>query len=308
MNNEPKRDDLATNDDHFRPETFVIINCILNAPLMLISIIGNALVLAAIIRTPSIRSTSVMMLCSLAVSDLLVGFIAQPLFIADELIRVNHVLYRASAMIGFAICGASLATMTMISIDRFLALRHHMRYASLVTKSRVTYIIVLIWFLNFIYPVFHIWDKLAFHFMSAIVTGICLIISAFCYIRIYRIVRQHHVQIHALQQAVQCGFAGNNTGVMRLKRSAVNTFVFYIFMVACYFPSYVLLTLFGLGYKEWATEWTISTTLSFMNSSINPILYCWRLRELRMAVLKTARKMLCTQTDQDWKRKQLCTC
>ncbi|XP_078345578.1 melanocyte-stimulating hormone receptor-like [Oculina patagonica] len=300
MNNEPKRDDLATKGDHFRPETFVIINCILNVPLMLISIIGNALVLAAIIRTPSIRSTSVMMLCSLAVSDLLVGFIAQPLFIADELIKVNHVLYRASAMIGFAICGVSLATMTVISIDRFLALRHHMRYATLVTKSRVIYTIVMIWFVNFICPVFHIWDKLAFHFMSAIVTGICLTISAFCYIRIYLIVRQHQFQIHALQQAVQCGFAGNNgTRMLRLKRSAVNTFVFYIFMVGCYFPSYVLLTLFGLGYKEWATEWTISTTILFMNSSINPILFCWRLRELRMAVLKTARKMLCTQTDQD---------
>ena len=40
------------------------------------SILGNALVLAAIIRTPSIRSTHMIMLCSLAVSDFLVGLFA----------------------------------------------------------------------------------------------------------------------------------------------------------------------------------------------------------------------------------------
>ena len=299
MKNESDGDDLAMNYDHFQPETFVIVNCILNVPLMLISILGNTLVLAAIIRTPSIRSPSVMMLCSLAVSDLLVGVIAQPLFIADELIKVNHVLYRVSAMIGFAVCGVSLATMTMISIDRFLALRYHMRYATVVTKSRVLYITVTIWFMNFVGSGFHLWDKLVYHLISALFTGICLIISAFCYIRIYLIVLQHHVQIHALQQAVQCCFARNNTSMMRLKRSAMNTFVFFIFMAVCYFPSYVLLTLFGLGYKDWATEWTISSTIAFLNSSINPFLYCWRLRELRMAVVKTARKMLCGQIDQN---------
>ena len=54
---------------------------------MLISILGNALVLAAIIRTPSIRSTHMIMLCSLAVSDFLVGLIAQPVFIAKELTK-----------------------------------------------------------------------------------------------------------------------------------------------------------------------------------------------------------------------------
>ena len=68
----------SDNEDNSTPETIIIINCVLNAPLMLISILGNALVLAAIIRTPSIRSTPHMiMLCSLAVSDFLVGLIGQ---------------------------------------------------------------------------------------------------------------------------------------------------------------------------------------------------------------------------------------
>ena len=88
------------NENHFTPQTIIIINCVLNAPLMLISILGNALVLAAIMRTPSIRSTSHMiMLCSLAVSDFLVGLIAQPTSVAEQLTS-DHYLGEVSAIIG----------------------------------------------------------------------------------------------------------------------------------------------------------------------------------------------------------------
>ena len=51
--------------------------------------------------------------------------------------------------------------------------------------------------------------------------------------------------------------------------------------------------------KDWPTEWSFATTLVFSNSSINPFLYCWRLRELRAAVVKTARQMLCQQTEEN---------
>ena len=293
MDNKSSRDFLADKDK------FVIINCGLNVPLMLTCILGNTLVLTAIIRTPSIRSPSMIMLCSLAVSDLLVGFIAQPLFIADELIKKNLVLYRESAMIGFSVCGVSLASITLISIDRFLAVRYHMRYATLVRQSRAISIIVIIWLCTFVCSGFHIWNKFLHHLLSAIYIAICLIISTFCYIRIYLTVRHHRSQIQAQQQAVQYRYAANNTSMMRLKRSAVNTFLFYIFMIACYFPAYVLLMIFGLGYIEWAAELAIAPTEVFLNSSINPILYCWRLRELRIAVVKTVKRVLRAQTDQD---------
>ena len=141
MNNTDKHNNGSAhhhsdNEDSSTPGTIVIINCVLNAPLMLISILGNALVLAAIIRTPSIRSTSMIMLCSLAVSDLLVGLIAQPIFIALKVTKDRSV-YHVWSMIGPALCGASLLTITAITVDRFLALHYHMRYTTLVTKSRV---------------------------------------------------------------------------------------------------------------------------------------------------------------------------
>ena len=65
--------------------TIVLVNCALNAPLILLSIAGNVLVLVALSKTSYVDSTSIIMLASLAFSDLLVGLLAQPLFIADEL-------------------------------------------------------------------------------------------------------------------------------------------------------------------------------------------------------------------------------
>ena len=90
--NNGSADHHSDNENNSNPETIIIINCVLNAPLILISILSNALVLAAIIKTPSIRSTPHMiMLCSLAVSDLLVGLIAQPIFVAHQLTGDHYV-------------------------------------------------------------------------------------------------------------------------------------------------------------------------------------------------------------------------
>ena len=54
-------DNERNSSDHSRVETIVIINSVLNVPLILVSIVGNALVLLAIFRTPSIHSTSMIM-------------------------------------------------------------------------------------------------------------------------------------------------------------------------------------------------------------------------------------------------------
>lgn len=279
-------------------ETIVIINCVLNAPLMLISILGNALVLTAVRRTPSIHSPSMTFLYSLAVSDLLVGMIVQPLYIANTLTNIR-VLKLLTGMMAFFVCGVSLDTITAISVDRLIALLFHLRYATLVTKSRVRYTILVIWLTKAISSAFYLWKRRECHLLSAVTTVICLLISTFSYIKIFLIVRHHQSQIHVQQQTLQTITSeGRNVNMARLKRSAINTFVFYIFLIICYFPMYILSTLHGISYMNWITEWDFAHTAVFMNSSINPILYCWRLRELRTAVAKTLRETFYTQTEQ----------
>lgn len=281
-------------------ETSVVVICVLNAPLMLTSTAGNILVLTAIKKTPSIRSSSITMLCSLAVSDLLVGFIVQPFFLASLLTRV-FLIERISKIMAFCLCGVSLCTMTAISIDRFLALQYPMRYQATITAHQraLNTLIVIIWLHNFVFSGFYVWNWPLYFIMIA--TGVCLfiLVSAFCYIRIYRIVRRHQIQIQVQQQAAQQNTTeGDNSNMVRMKRSALNTFIFYIAMVLCYFPIIISLCVASITSKDLPEVWHLADTVVFLNSSVNPLLYCWRLGEIRKAVLKIFRQMSRRQADQ----------
>jgi len=286
------------NEDNSTPETTIIINCVLNAPLMLISILGNALVLAAIIRTPSIRSPHMIMLCSLAVSDLLVGLIAQPIYTANELTEDGsiHLVWKITVS---SLSVVSLIAITAITVDRFLALHYHMRYPTLVTESRVEYTIIIIWLFSFLLSCLNFWNTSAQHLSMGFVILICLIISTLSYMRIFQIARRHQLQIDAQQQAVQSLDTENNLSIARKKveKGARNTFVFFIALIVCYLPLYIVLTVNAISQWNFQIEWDFASTLTFLNSSINPFLYCWRVRELRTAVLKTARQMLRKQTE-----------
>ena len=238
------------------------------------------------------------MLCSLAVSGFLVGLIAQPTSVAEQLTG-DHYVGEVSGIIGPFLCVVSLMTVTAFTVDRFLALHYHMRYASLVTESRVRYTLTFIWLINFLLSGLSLLYPRVHSFVVATVTIICLLICMASYIRIYCFIRRHQLQIHAQRQAVQSADTGNSLNITRLKRSAMNTFVFFIVLIICYFPVCVLVTLTELSIKDRASLLEFAITAVYMNSSINPFLYCWRLSELHTAVVKTARQMLCKQIEEN---------
>ena len=283
-------------ENQYYPEMITIINCALNIPLMLMSIIENSLVLAAILTNPSLHSPSTVFLCCLAVSDLLAGFVAQPVYIATEL-NPTPSLYHAMFTLTALACGASLCTMAAISVDRYMALRYHMRYPFLMTTKRAIYTLAAAWLAIFFVSCLSFWNKNLYFFAIAFGVAICIAISSFAYIKIYCIVRQHRLQIKSHLQAVHNLNAGNNLNMLRLKKSAFNTFIYYICMILCYSPLFTSMIILAVQNGHDTKAWNFADTVSFMNSSINPILYCWRFRELRKAVLKTLRKMSCKQTE-----------
>ena len=205
-------------------ETVVIVNCILNAPVMLLSIIGNALVLVTILRTPSLRSPSVIFLCNLAVSDLLVGLVVQPVYVAAEIARTVRALLQAANTMGFAGFGVSLTTMTAITVDRFLALHYHLQYPNLMTTSRAIYTIVTIWCIITLFSFSILWSPSIFYFLAAFGITICLLVCLVCFIKIHRIVRRHQLQIHVQQQAVDNLTDTNNNHIRQSTRSANRNF------------------------------------------------------------------------------------
>ena len=280
-------------------ETVVIANCILNAPVMLLSIIGNTLLLVAILRTPSIRSPSVIFLCNLAVSDLLVGLVVEPAYIAEQIVRTVTVPQKAVKTMGFAGCSVSLWTITAITVDRFLALHYHLQYPNLMTTSRAIYTIITIWCIITLFTFSFIWSPSIYHYyVSAFGITISLLVNLVCFIKIHRIVRRHQLQIRVQQQAVENSTDTNNHRIQQSTRNAKNIFIYFLAMILCYSPFSIVVIISGFTSVDLKVILTFSFTVVLMNSSINPFLYCWRMTELRSAVFKTARLFSCRETDE----------
>ena len=271
----------------------VTVNCMINVPLMLLSIAGNVIVLATVFKTPSLHSPSYLLLSGLAVSDLGVGLLVQPFYIAEKLSSTEFLRNLMTTM-GFAFCGVSFGTMALISVDRYLALLYHLEYRSRVTTYRVVITMSFIWFLHFIL-LNRFWVPPKYIYIGFALLVIYITVATVSYLQIYRIVRRHQLQTQNQNQAVL-----SQSNSLSQKRSATNTLVFYVSAVICYFPWCVYRIAHGdIFVANINTAWIFTTSLVFANSAINPFLYGWRLRELRNEVKKTMKKTLrISQTEQ----------
>lgn len=176
-----------------------------------------------------------------------------------------------------------------------------MTYNTLVTTTRVQLFLMIIWFIHLLplSTVVGFWDVPALFTAGRILICVYTIASTISYIGIYRIVRRHQLQILAQKQAAALSNAetANNMAFVSLSKTAVNTFVFYICTIFCYLPWFIYRIVYSdVFFTNPNTAWVFTATLLFSNSSINPFLYCWRLRELRAAVKKTLKKMSCRQS------------
>ena len=272
---------------------WLIITCAINVPSMLVAIVGNSLVLAAILSAPSLRSPAILLLCNLAVSDLLVGLVIQPLFIAHSFNLTTRLLTSIWLIMSYSACGISLCTMTAIAVDRFLALHYHLRYSTMVTSFRIKTILTALWLKSVIFSGIYFWSVRIFFLYITIFVCLCLIISVFCYVRIFKIVRHQQKKIQCQHQAVNLPQGSTISNLLQLKKSAINSFLFFIVMVLFYTPVSTYLSLIYATKDGSHRGWNVAITLVFINSSLNPFLYCWRMGDLRAAVMKTVRKLFC---------------
>ena len=290
------------------PEKLIIANCVFNFVFLAIAILGNTLVISVVWKSPSLRSPSIVLLCGLATTDLAVGLVVQSLFLAMELMlflsnseNYNCTLEKTFTIASYTVCGASLLTVTAISLDRLLAIHYHMRYASIVTIPRVIYAITLNWLISGFMASVLLWGSNEI-FLVVMTSGvaICLYLSTCAHVKIYLVVRGHQQQIQAQAEAVQ---GGNGLNMARFKKSAANAFLVHYFLLLCYTPLFITMSLTSrfennTDFASWNTNhspkaWKITTTIVLMNSSLNPLIYCWRLREMRLAVKRTLKEILC---------------
>ena len=117
----------------------------LNIFLSITATLGNALILVALRNVSSVHPPTKLLLRCLAVTNLCVGLITQPLIVGMMLnavtkINMNILFYLYSVMIAsdiMTLSGVSIFTLTALSVDRLFALLLGLRYRQVVTLRRV---------------------------------------------------------------------------------------------------------------------------------------------------------------------------
>lgn len=282
-----------------------LINAAFNLPFCLIASIGNFLILVAFARTPSLLSPSNVFLISLAISDLCVALIAQPVYMAWKLHQhMNQTptmvgfLGKASMFVSSLLCAVSFMIVSCLIVDRYLAVFLHLRYHALVTVHRVSHsIVLLICFPCLIASSLGAWQPGYFELIAAPSSFLCLLINAVLYFKIYRVVRRHQLQVWNRLTAFH-NVSPRNITTFGFRRSFVNIFYVYVVCLVCYVPYMITAINFSVqgGMDAPITAkfaFEVSWTIAFMNSSLNPLLFSWRLKNVRAAVKSTLKELLC---------------
>ena len=131
----------------------------------------------------------------------------------------------------------------------------------------------------------------------AVVMLISLLVSAISYAKIYFRLRHQllHVQdhVHQRQQLPPNGVVPTALNVARYKKTVSAITWVQLGLFACYSPFCATLVLPHLFEFLDANVLPFFLCLLFLNSSLNPILYCWKIREVKQAVKDTIRQLNC---------------
>ena len=190
-------------------------------------------------------------------------------------------------MAGHVLCSVSLLTLTTIAVERLLALRLGLRYAQVVTLKRTCIILSIFWGVSVVASTMYFVEYLVTLRFGQIGALICLIISVLSNGKIFLTLRRN--QHNRVQNHTHHGQLSQTHQFSAVKyRKAVNSaFWLQVRLVVCYLPYGIMVIIMdALGELYPVTYIARQNALSliFLNSSLNPFLYCWRIKEVRTSV------------------------
>lgn len=287
------------------PLALYMFDVAVNAVFSVLTIIGNSLIMVALRKIPLTQVHTVFkaFVFNLALADLGVGVIVQPLYISAVLTAMSG-YKNASRILGalfylgnWYLPNLSLVFLTAIAVDRFLALYLRLRYRNLVTLKKVTILLVFLWFSTFATTLVIIYDSRIFNISANVFLAGFLSLTTFCYLKIYLILKRHDKSVREQTplESVQTAFqreqpsSAKRFNLLRYRRTVWNMLYVYAALILCYLPLFCVLIVVHVREVDRTTKIFrfLGATLIFINSSLNPVLYCWKIREIRRVVLRT---------------------
>ena len=282
--------------------SWYVVTCVFNVFLSYTAIMFNIVTIQAIRKTLPSSKPLKLLLLSLAVSDLGVGLTAQPLFVTVRIMElkqsdnsrtycVTHIAFLVSLNL-FAF--ASFFLVVVLITDRFLAIRLCLRYQEVVTHKHVVAVVISIWVFSAILSLIRLWSPvniiyIVFGILNFLFASTVTLLSFKTYSTARGQINQIQVMELAVQQVAQNGQMAN---AERLRKFAVAAIYVCLVFLVCYLPNICILWTIAITSEPVNHVVQLYTlTLVFLNSSLNPLIYCWKMKHIRHTALNILRNV-----------------
>ena len=260
---------------------------VINTPFAIFAVLSNLLIVITIGKSQELRVPANILLGSLAVTDLLVGLITQPLFIIWRLMlhypsticnsEVVHSLYECFLHL---CAGGSFLSLAYLSTDRFLAVSKPLHYRASVTTTQTARNMVILWLAWICIVVLRYSgiDEETNQTITSVIAGTLVIYLVAAQIALIVSVKRN--SIHDLLSE------GNATVIASKREARIALTIVYIFLALLVFllPAVVVQIVLGFtSSNKSKTELNLAISALLINSSVNPLIYFWRGRDLRKA-------------------------
>ncbi|XP_064157800.1 trace amine-associated receptor 13c-like [Anguilla rostrata] len=259
-----------------------------------LTVCGNLLVIISICHFKQLQTPTHFFLLSLAMADFLVGVIVMPLYftmlIAPQ--RCFTTVYcTIFHVVAFYLTFVSIYNVTLIAIDRYVAICNPFQYSMKMTLNVTLRIISIVWLSSLIYNMVLLYFngnipdlkenitcvECAVHFNEILAIVDCLIVFIvpcltiiIMYLKIFFIAKNHANKIRCAQKCTKV----NNATVTSERKAAKALGVLVAVFLICLVPFYICAFLAAyISNKAIHIAASNLSTVFFLNSALNPIIY-----------------------------------
>ena len=287
---------------------FLIIMNIITAP---VTSLLNGLVIIAVKRKLRLKTKSSIALACLATTDCFMGVIGQPMFIALNIVVLQdessytYCLIKQLSIAVLTVLGrATNLHLALMYLDRYIAIKHPYRYTNMVTATRLLCSSAFVWIVALLSTATSFLPKklLASQLsnVNAVIISSGVAIIIFCQIVLYYETRRHEKQIAANQVSED-----NKRKFLTEKKALKLTTTVLFVLVLTYLPLMLVFILYRISVIASLNAVRISTAIGIflilLNSLINPVIYCIRTRQFRIAFIEILKseKVTCVQAGRE---------
>ena len=264
---------------------FITVISIITCP---VTTVLNALIMVAVKTKNQVRTKSNIALACLSSTDAVMGVIGLPLFSSWLIVELQGNTFGMHCeLIGFTrtslrlLTIASLLHLAIVNVERYIAIKHSLRYEIIVTEARLIGVSALLWTITLLLT-FLPGNNYAQYDIG--LTSLCIASIFSCQVVLYYETRRHEKKIALQQVSVEA-----REKFLREKKALKQTTTVIFFLIICYLPiiiSRVFISTFAVLNSVNSVYFVHFTGVFFVisNSLLNPIIHCVRMKKFRLAL------------------------